>query len=203
MGKVTDTMTPPHPLRRPLRWPNRAVWTVEVALGLACVLVGCATIPSRYVRQAEPGVTLSALVTQPQAYQGKVVILGGTVMAHTQEAGRVWLLVRNRPLDDDYVPHLPASPDPAEAGAYWVRISPEGLPKSYAQWSRLTVVGRVSDVRPVAHEWSTGKEPVLDGLYLRGWGSGWGGYGLHEATWEEIQDPSYIPSAPLPGVKPQ
>lgn len=82
-------------------------------------------------------------------------------------------------------------------------ISPEGLPKTFKNWSRLTVVGRVSDERPVQHERGTGKEPVLAAMYLRGWGSGWGGYGLDEESWEDTHAVSVIPSTPLRGVKPQ
>lgn len=163
----------------------------------------CATIPRKFVKQAEPGVTLTMLASHPDTYRGKVVILGGAVVTQKEEGGRIWLLVRNRPLDADYVPHLPTSVGNAEAGEYWVVVAPGGLPKTSRNWSRLTVVGRVSDERPAQHAPGTGQEPVLAALYLRGWGSGWGGYGLHEETWEETQDASYIPSAPLKGVKPQ
>lgn len=190
-------------LQQPAR-SSCARWIPQI-VGLIVVwgLVACATIPSKFVSQAEPGVTLTALTSHPDAYRGKVVIFGGVVVAQKQEAGRIWLLVKNRPLDADYVPHIPASLDQSEASEYWVMISPEGLPKTFKNWSRLTVVGRVSNERPAQHERGTGKEPVLAAMYLRGWGSGWGGYGLREATWEETQAPNYIPSTPLKGVKPQ
>lgn len=173
-----------------------------VGLVLLSGLEACATIPGKFVRQAEPGVTLTSITNSPQAYRGKVVILGGVVVAQKQQAGRVWLLVKNRPLDADYVPHLPASQDQPEANGYWVMLTPESLPKTYKNWSRLTVVGRVSDERPLPHEHGTGKEPVIAAMYLRGWGSGLGGYGLHEETWEETEDASYVVSTPL-RVKPE
>ena len=163
---------------------------------------GCSTIPSKFIKQAEPGVTLTSLTNSPQAYRGKVVILGGVVVAQKQEAGRVWLHVKHRPLDADYVPHLPASQDQPEASGYWVMLMPENLPKTYKDWSRLTVVGRVSDENPLKDEHGTGKEPVIDAMYLRGWGSGMGGYGTHEEAWEDTEDASYIVSTPL-RVKPQ
>jgi len=191
------------PSRRPVGGSVCARWVPGI-VGFV-VLSGsgaCATIPGKFVRQAEPGVTLTSLTKDPQAYRGKVVVLGGVVVAQKQEAGRVWLLVKNRPLDADYVPHIPASPNESEASDYWVVLSPGSLPKNYKNWSRLTVVGRVSDERPLRHERGTGKEPVLAAMYLRGWGSGWGGYGLHDESWEETQDASYIISAPLQ-VKPQ
>lgn len=173
-----------------------------VGLVVLSGLEACAPIPAKFIRQAEPGVTLTSLTNNPQAHSGKVVILGGAVVAQKEEAGLVWLLVENRPLDADYVPHLPTSPDDPEAGGYWIMLAPESLPKNLRNWSRLTVVGRVSEGPPLQHERATGKEPVLGAMYLRGWGSGWGGYGLREETWEESQDASYIVSTPL-RVKPQ
>src|SRR5574341_1429929 len=130
----------------------------------------CAPIPGKFTRQAEPGITLTMLVSHPDVYRGKVVILGGTVVTQQEESGRLWLLVENRPLDADYVPHLPTSPKDPEAGEYWIMLTPEGLPKTARNWSRLTVVGRVSDERPLRSEHGTGKEPVLAARYLRGGG---------------------------------
>lgn len=156
-------------------------------------MTACAAIPSKFVRQAEPRVTLAEITHHPEVHRGKVVILGGVLVAQHEEAGRLWLLVRNRPLDEDYVPHLPASIDPAEAGQYWVMVGSAGLPKASQRWARLTVVGRVADQQPVQHEQATGKEPVLAAMYLRGWGDS----PSHEAAWEESQDANYIMTTPV------
>ncbi|MBI3602899.1 MAG: Slp family lipoprotein, partial [Nitrospirae bacterium] len=69
---------------------------------------GCAwtdTVPRKFVEQAEPSVTLTALAGRPAAYRGKVVVLGGVIAEEKQVSGRVWLWVKNRPLDADYEPH--------------------------------------------------------------------------------------------------
>ena len=161
----------------------------------------CATVPSKFVKQAEPGVTFTMLASHPDTYLGKVVILGGTVVTQKEEGGRLWLLVANRPLDADYVPHLPTSPDDPEAGEYWITLAPEGLPKTSRNWSRLTVVGLVSDEPPLQHESGTGKEPVLAAMYIRGWGSRMGGYGLREEVWQDTHAASVRLSTPLK-VKP-
>ena len=168
-----------------------------------CGLNACGTIPRKFVKQAEPGVTLTMLASHPDAYRGKVVILGGVVIGHQQGEDRIWLRVKNRPLDGDYVPHVPASTEGPEAGHYWVKILSKELPKGYQNWSRVTVVGQVSYEGPALQEHAGDPEPVLTALYLRGWGSGWGGYGLREDTWEDTQDASYILSTPMKGVKPQ
>jgi len=84
-----------------------------VATGLiaGCNLSARNTIPSEFVQQAEPGVTLTALMTHPDLYQGKVVIVGGVPLAEIREGDRVWIELRNRPLDANYVPHRPLAAD--------------------------------------------------------------------------------------------
>jgi starvation-inducible outer membrane lipoprotein len=152
-------------------------------------------IPSQYVRQAEHGVTLTLIKQHPETYKDKVVILGGVIVDKRVKSGRVWLLIKNRPVDEDFVPHVPPSLDGPEAGFYWVALSPEGLPKGYHGWARITVVGRVASL---PHPESDIKNPdtVLVALYMRGWGAGWGGYGTHEEAWEDTQSAGRITSAP-------
>jgi starvation-inducible outer membrane lipoprotein len=163
------------------------------ALLCLVVLTACVRkpIPEKYIRQAQPGVTLSSLVKNPQAYQGKVVILGGVVVAQRLDGEKIWLLVKNRPLDEDYRPHELLSPRDAEAGQYWIVIRPQDFSYSYRTWARLTVVGRVTDDRPSDAE--PGPEPTLAALHLRGWSlSGRGD------VWEDNQDANYIMSTPRP-----
>jgi hypothetical protein len=171
-----------------------AILTAEIDL------LGCSSsaIPKKYVKQAEPGVTLSRLMSQPEAYRGAVVILGGALMSQRDEGGRTWLLLRNRPLDSDFVPHIPASMNDPEGGTYWVLVPQDSRMKDLRDASRLTVVGRVVDERPANPEPGSGKEPVLMGLYMRVWGSGWGGYGTREDVWADNKDAGYIPSSPKP-----
>lgn len=159
-----------------------------------CLTVACSTtpIPSKFIRQAEPGVTLSTLVKNPRAYHGKVVILGGVVVAQKREPGKIWLLLKNRPLDKDYIPRELVSTRDPEAGQYWILVRPQDFPRGYRTWARLTVVGRVTDERPTEDE--PGPEPVLAAMHLRGWGL----QGGEEETWEDKQDPNYIMSAPKP-----
>jgi len=166
-------------------------------------LNACGTIPRKYVSQAEPGVTLTALTSHPEAYKGKVVILGGVVIDQKQGEDRIWLRVKNRPLDADYVPHMPVSSEGPEAGLYWVQVLSKELPKGHQNWSRVTVVGQVSYEGPAPQVHAGDPEPVLTALYLRGWGSGWGGYGLREDVWEDNLSARYIMSTPMKGVKPQ
>jgi len=202
VGKGTEGDMMANRLPRTQQAASRLVsrdWVVWMAILMVEMdFSACTTIPSKYVKQAEPGVTLTHLTSRPEAYRGKVVVLGGAVVSQSDEAGRTWLLVRNRPLDADYVPHMPASVNDSEGGVYWVLVPQEGPLKNYRNWSRLTVVGRVSDERPPKAESGSGKDSVLVGLYMRVWGSGWGGYGAREDVWADNKDAGYLPNAPKP-----
>ena len=136
---------------------------VSTILGLALLLPSCSPIPREYIHQSERGITLSALVSEPNRYQGKIVILGGVIVEEKEEGDQVFLRLKNRPLDKDYVPHRPPSLDGSEAGYYWLTLSRHDLPNQYREWARVTVVGRVEGTRYQG-------EPLLNALYLRGWG---------------------------------
>ncbi|MDE3041320.1 MAG: Slp family lipoprotein [Nitrospirota bacterium] len=143
-----------------------------VATGLiaGCGLSARNMIPSEFIQQAEPGVTLTALTTHPDLYQDKVVIVGGVPLAEIREGDRLWIELRNRPLDANYVPHRPSSRGGPEDGHYWVLVSSRDFPPTSHTWARVTVVGRVlarplSAPPPVTAE----QGPVLAALYVHAW----------------------------------
>jgi starvation-inducible outer membrane lipoprotein len=161
---------------------------------MGCVLLmGCGSLPSRYVQQAEPGVTLTSLTALPEAYQGKTVILGGVVVDQKQEGQRLWLHLKNRPLDKDYRPHRPNDTTGPEAGLYWVGVSNAStLPPKWKQWTRVTVVGRVTDPKEASPAVGQTGEPLLTLLFIRGWTMGQ----AQGSTWEESVDANYLLSVP-------
>jgi len=164
-----------------------------LAMCLLWATIGCSrALPPKYVRQADPGVTLTALVTHPDMYQGKVVILGGVIVEEKRDGGRIWLRLKNRPLDQDYHPHRPVVMDGPEAGHYWVVVAQEKIPKSYRAWSRVTVIGQLSGDKPTTEKTDPWNEPVLNAMYMRGWGASPG----TEHDWEEFEDPNYQVSTP-------
>lgn len=173
----------------------RITLPVWVLLAAGCAWTG--TVPDKFVRQAEPGVTLTVLAQHPAAYMGKVVILGGVIVEERSAEGHIWLWIKNRPLDGDLEPHRDASGMQSESGHYWVLVDPRGLPKGYRNWARFTLVGLVSDTQvpkfDVQPNGRTGSEPVLGALFLRGWGYGDSG----GEAWEAHQDANYIQSNPL------
>ena len=158
------------------------------------VLLGCSPVPSRYVKQAEPGVTLTALTASPETYRGKTVILGGVLVDQKQDDGLLWLHLRNRPLDKDYRPHRPPVNEGPEAGYYWVMVpNSSTLPPNWNQWARVTVVGRVTNSKEVASSMGSTTEPVLTLLFLRGWTMGQAQQGT---SWEQSVDANYLLSVP-------
>ncbi|MGH7231639.1 MAG: Slp family lipoprotein [Nitrospiraceae bacterium] len=167
-------------------------WAGLLLLSLLCAAFGCSTaLPSKYVRQAEPDVTLTALVTHPERYRGKVVVLGGTIVEETLDGDRLLLHMKNRPLDEDYHPHRPAVVDGPEAGYYWIVASPEKIAKTYRNWARATVVGQVVGVKAAAGQTASIDEPVLAAMYMRGWGGS-----DHKDAWEDFEDPNYRVRSP-------
>lgn len=161
--------------------PTSRGLTAGGAVLLAFGLCSCGggVIPKQYLQHAEPGVTLTMLSTDPKAYQGKVVILGGVIVDQIPGDNRVWLRVKNRPLDDDYVPHIPVTKEGPESGYYWVMVWTKDLPKDYHQWTRITVVGRLTGGQVAFDEAGSDENIqniVMTALYLRGWGKDFGGY---------------------------
>lgn len=170
--------------------PERGGWLV-LTISLLCVFLSCSPLPRKYLHQAEPGVTLTDLVSNPDRYRGKVVILGGTIVEEKQDRGQLWLRMRNRPLDEDYHPHRPPLLEGPEAGRYWVLLSPDKIQKNHRNWARVTVVGQVVGMKSSTGQTDQGDEPVLAAMYVRGWGGS-----AHKDAWEDFEDPNYKIRAP-------
>lgn len=156
-----------------------ATWTLLGLLVIA-VVPGCASkatpIPSQYRDKVDQNITYGALRKQPEGYEGKVVALGGVIVnARYDEKGRTWMYIRNRPLDSDFEPHLPVSRD--EQDAFWAIVDQQQLKMNFKIWTRITVIGRVSNESPsqLGAEWKKGKEPVVETFFLHGW-EGLGSY---------------------------
>jgi starvation-inducible outer membrane lipoprotein len=160
---------------------------------LSCGLAACGSpIPNQYLKQAESGVTLTSLTKRLAEYEGKVVILGGVIIDEKSGDNRVWLRVKNRPLDGDYVPHIPITKEGPEAGQYWVMVWNKDLPKDYQEWARVTIVGRVLSGQDGQQKGAVDEGLVLSALYLHGWDKRMGGYGMQE------EDDRGRPRPPVP-----
>ncbi len=167
------------------RLQRYSAW-VALALCLTVVVTACSKVPRHYVRMADTDATLTDLTAHPENYRGKVVLLGGTIIEEEANEQSLLLRVKNRPLDQDYMPHRPADTTGPEAGSYWVMVAKQNLPRQYRKWARMTVVGRVTGTHRL------GSEPVLALLYVRGWGVS----SDHDGVWDSLADRNYAPSRP-------
>ncbi|HSA86705.1 MAG TPA: Slp family lipoprotein [Nitrospira sp.] len=169
----------------PSGWPQWGPFCFLLGISLALTAAGCSKVPRYYILKAERGATLSDLMADPGRFHGKVVLLGGAIIEEEANEEFLWLRVKNRPLDQDYVPQLPANQSGLEAGYYWVIVEKNQLPPTYRNWARMTVAGRVTET-------TRGQaEPVLALLYVRGWGIS----GKQGGVWEHI-NPNYVPGPP-------
>ena len=172
----------------------QTVYTVGAVVLMTGVFGGCAlgarpTIPLKWIHQAESGVTFTVLAAHPEQYRNKVIILGGTPIAEVHAGDRLWIQMRNRPLETDYHPHLPLVHGGTEDGHYWVLIDRRDFASTVHRWARVTVVGKV--IAPPSleiTEFGDAPGPVLTALYLQGWP-------VHEVqaeSWEAHRDPQYL-----------
>ncbi len=165
-------------------------WSRIGCLVMLCAMVGCSPIPNKYLRQSETGATLTTIQRNATYYQGKLVVLGGVIMEEEALDGRLWLHVKNRPLDQDYRPQLPPSPDDPEGGWYWAVVGSQmNFPSTHRHWGDMIVVGRVAGL-------ASGKEPILNIVYARGWGVS----SAHDGVWEHLVDANYVPYLPVSAV---
>ncbi len=167
------------------RRSDMSPWLAAAAALLAGGLSACGgeTIPKHYLKQADTDVTLTKLVKHPDAYRGRVVILGGVIVEEKPGDNRVWLRMKNRPLDLDYVPHIPVVKDGPEAGDFWVMVAKRDLPPDYRHWARVTVIGRVTGGKMAFDEAGSDeriKNIVISAIFLKGWDRRLGGYGVRE-----------------------
>jgi starvation-inducible outer membrane lipoprotein len=161
--------------------------TMTVGLNLAACASKAGPIPGQYRDKVDQNITYGALRKQPEGYEGKVVALGGVIVnARYDEKGRTWMFIRNRPLDADMEPHLPVSRD--EHDAFWAIVDQQQLKMNFKMWTRVTVIGRVSNESPsqLGAEWKKGKEPVVETLFLHGW-EGLGSYTPGRNPNEDVQ----------------
>ena len=132
-----------------------------LCLSVLCVSVGCTAVPRTYLREAVPNLTFSTLAATPHLYQDRLVLLGAVIMKEEMRDGDLWLHVKNRPLNENYRPQLPPSPNDHEGGWYWIVVNKhQTLPRSYRHWADMTIVGRVTGAVVVCVAGSVGASIV-------------------------------------------
>ena len=122
---------------------------------LALAGMGCTHVISETLRQqAQPPVSFAQLRTNPEAFKGRTVILGGEILqtANLREGTRIEIL--QRPLNESETPKLTDT----TGGRFMVFCEEYLDPAVYAQRRRITVAGQVLGTY-------TGKVGEVDYLY--------------------------------------
>ncbi|MFQ5656460.1 MAG: Slp family lipoprotein [Candidatus Methylomirabilales bacterium] len=112
---------------------------------LVGVLAGCASVvPETLQSQVDPQIAFSEVQSDPDGYEGTMVVLGGTITAHHSDDNFTELEVTELPLNEKR--HNPILM--ARSGGRFV-VATDGLldPARYRPGRPITVVGRVQGAR--------------------------------------------------------
>ncbi len=124
---------------------------VKKIVSIACLLVlmsACAPVISqKTMGTVDKNISFMALRQNPDAFKGKVVLLGGQIIATTVKADDTWIEILEKPLN---YWQKPADADQS-SGRFLVRFPGFLDPAIYATGRKLTVVGQVDGkvVRPL------------------------------------------------------
>lgn len=109
-------------------------------LGLIVLLAACASaISKESLKQVDPEITFQRLVHEPERYEGKVILVGGRIIATTVQEGESRVEVLQQPLDSK---QRPQETD-VSYGRFLVRFEGFLDPAIYAGGKKITVVGEV------------------------------------------------------------
>ncbi|HFD38399.1 MAG TPA: Slp family lipoprotein [Anaerolineae bacterium] len=108
------------------------------------LLTSCATLPPELQGQTSP-LTLSQVMHHPEAYQGKTVRWGGTILKLENAADQTRIQILARPLDRSGRPRADANP----LGRFLAHTSAFLDPAIYAPGRELTVVGKLAGTTEV------------------------------------------------------
>jgi len=139
---------------------------VCITMLTAFVMTGCAPMISREaLREVDQDVRFEQLLKDPQAYQGRTVLLGGDIIETQNFPEKTLVVVLQRPLD---FRKKPAAED-ASKGRFIISVPGFLDPAIYRPKRKVTVVGSVlgNEVRPLGEiEYSY---PTIDKRELYIW----------------------------------
>ncbi len=131
-------------MRKPFETGIRCL---PIALALL-VIGGCATpFTQEGLRQTEPRIRFEDLARDPVAHRGRVVLVGGDIIAVENRSGESLLAVLQKSLD---ARHRPADEDVSQ-GRFLIRVAGFLDPAIYRHGRKVTVLGPVLgwEVRPL------------------------------------------------------
>jgi outer membrane lipoprotein len=117
---------------RPYRVLSLALFTLLVT--------GCAHVISKEIRdQVEPGLTFREVFQNPDAYKGKIVLWGGTIISTKHQKDGTLLEILQRPMD------MRGEPEAGDqSGGRFLALYPEFLDDAiYGKEREVTVAGEI------------------------------------------------------------
>jgi outer membrane lipoprotein len=115
---------------------------------LVLLISACAPVISQTtMNTVDKNISFAALQQNPDAFKGRVVVLGGQIIATTVKADETWIEVLEKPLDYQQKP----SDTDKSSGRFLVRFQGFLDPAIYASGRKLTVAGQVDGkvIRPL------------------------------------------------------
>jgi outer membrane lipoprotein len=141
-----------------------------LALWATFLVWGCATTPisEQALKQADPGITFSELIKDPEKYRGRVVLLGGQIVTTTVKEIGTSVEVVHKPLDGQ---HRPKDTDDS-MGRFLIDYAGFRDPAIFAQGRKITVVAAVEGKKTLPLKEIQYAYPVLIPLETHLWKSG-------------------------------
>lgn len=124
---------------------------IRKIIPLACLVVlisSCAPVISQTtMKDVDKNVSFTTIQRNPDAMKGRVVLLGGEIIATTPGSEETWIEVLEKPLDFRQKP----SEEDVSSGRFLVRFEGFLDPAIYEKGRKLTVAGVVEGkiVRPI------------------------------------------------------
>lgn len=111
-----------------------------MTFSLVALLYACAPVISKQsLREVDPAITFQELLKDPEKYKGKVILLGGRIVATTVKEGETWVEVLQQLLNWQ---QKPGDTD-VSYGRFFIRFADFRDPAIYAAGRSITVLGEV------------------------------------------------------------
>ena len=112
-----------------------------IAIAWVFILIACAPVISdKSLREANLSVSFQELLKNPDAYTGKVIIVGGRIISTTVKKEETWVEVLQQPLDHQYKPEN----KDISYGRFIIIFQGFIDPAIYAPYRLITVAGEVT-----------------------------------------------------------
>ncbi|MGE3536844.1 MAG: Slp family lipoprotein [Candidatus Tectimicrobiota bacterium] len=152
---------------RQVRQTRRPILLIVLSSMLLALAVGCVAVLSERVRyEADRSLSFVQLRMQPDAYVGRLLILGGEIVRPTSMPGLTFLEVVQKPLDDD---DRPLVTGPSE-GRFMVRCERYLDPLVYTAGRTITLAGRVLGTHVEKIGATDVPYPLLSCVEIYAWG---------------------------------